>query len=164
LILEDLLAEREIRRALVDYCRAIDRFDRELARTVWHPGATVDYVGIFEGAAEAFMEWIWETHVDFEAHSHQITNLTVSIDGDRASSEAYVTVRLRLADRRADVVSSARYLDRWSRRNGLWAIDQRVFVRDVYSVYEVSAAKPATSRRDAGDLSYGVLGTQPPPS
>ena len=162
--LEELLAEREIRRALVDYCRAIDRFDQALGRTVWHPGATVDYVGIFTGAAEAFMEWIWETHADFEAHSHQITNLTVVLDGDRASSEAYVTVRLRLASRRADIVSSARYLDRWSRRNGRWAIEHRVFVRDVYSVYEFSEATPATSRRDGDDLSYGVLGSQPAPT
>jgi hypothetical protein len=156
--LEDLLAEREIRRALVDYCRAIDRFDRKLGQRVWHPGATVDYRGIFEGTAEAFMEWIWETHTAYESHSHQITNLTVELHGERAVSEAYVTVRLRLASRPADVVSSARYLDRWSRRDGRWAIEHRVFVRDVYSVYDAADAKPATSSRDPDDPSYGVLG------
>ncbi|MDP9319343.1 MAG: nuclear transport factor 2 family protein, partial [Actinomycetota bacterium] len=128
---EELLAKQAIRDVLQNYCRAIDRYDRELARTLWHPGAMVDYVGILEGTAEEFMEWIWKTHADFDATSHQITNVTVALDGDAAASEASVTVRVRRKDeagRPVDLWASGRYLDRWSLRDGTWAIDSRIYV------------------------------------
>ena len=59
--------------------------------------------------------------------------MLVDVDGDRAVSEAYVTVALRTADPSSDslvdIVSRGRYLDRWSQRHGRWAIDARRFWR-----------------------------------
>jgi hypothetical protein len=52
----------------------------------------------------------------------------------------------------------ARYVDAWSRRDGLWAIDKRECVIDFDSVSEVVSINAyGRSRRDASDPSYGVL-------
>ena len=52
----------------------------------------------------------------------------------------------------------ARYVDAWSRRDGLWVIDKRECVIDFDSVSEVTAINEyVRSRRDASDPSYGVL-------
>jgi SnoaL-like domain len=154
---EELRDKQAIRDVLQNYCRAIDRFDRDLARTLWSAGATVDYIGTFQGTGEGFMDWIWETHPGFDATSHQITNVTVALKGDKAASEGAVTVRVRRQDGR-DLWASGRYLDRWSRRDGVWAIDERVYVRDVYSLYAVVGGMDTVGRRDAGDPAYALLG------
>jgi hypothetical protein len=163
--LEVLLAERAIRRVLQNYCRAVDRLDRQLMESVWHPGATVDYVGMFTGTAEALTDYFMQAHLQFSAHSHQVTNLTVKVDGTRAVSEAYVTARLRwkahVSGRLVDVVAAGRYLDQWSKRAGTWAIDRRIYHNDVHAEYEVVGGMETTSSRDRADKAYELLSSVP---
>lgn len=164
--LETLLSKQVITEVLYRYCRGLDRMDRELALSVWHPHATVDY-GFFKGTGTEFVDWVWKQHEQFSAHSHQITNILIEVDGQRAVSEAYVTVALRMkpnAGRVADIVDRGRYLDRWSQRGGMWAIDQRRFLDDFQAVYDMPATaatdgSQATGRRGPDDPSYGVLVT-----
>jgi hypothetical protein len=155
--LELLLAERAIRRALQDYCRGIDRLDRELLSSVWHPDATVDYADHFVGTAADLVDHFLVSHRKFVAHSHQVTNLTIEVDGDTAVSEAYVTARLRESERPVDHVIAGRYLDRWSRRDGVWAIERREYHNDVNSEYEVVGGMETSSRRDRGDAAYALF-------
>jgi hypothetical protein len=140
--IEVLAAEREIRRVLHDYCRAIDRFDWELFRSVWHPDATIDYEGWFTGNRDEAVDVFSRVHPGYVTHSHQVTSVKIAVDGERAVSEAYVTVRMRSypddTGRSVDIFVSGRYLDRWSRRDGRWAIDDRRYVNDVFSEYEVA--------------------------
>jgi hypothetical protein len=99
-----------------------------------------------------------------ERHSHQITNVLIHVDGDRAVSEAYVTVCLRtkpVDGRSVDIESRGRYLDRWSRRNGTWALDHRRYVDDITHRIDVPAGPAAgetTGRRDRDDPSYDFIG------
>ena len=122
--LETLIAKQAIRDALSRYCRGLDRMDREMAEDVWHADGTADYLGIFEGTGHGFIEWVWEAHAAMDRHSHQITNVLVELDegGERATSEAYVTVTLwTLPDENGvqnEIVGRGRYLDRWSKRAG----------------------------------------------
>jgi hypothetical protein len=52
----------------------------------------------------------------------------------------------------------SRYIDRWSRRNGRWAIDHRLAVRDFDEIRAVVAMKQhEVGRRDRSDPSYEVL-------
>ena len=52
---------------------------------------------------------------------------------------------------------SGRYLDRWSRREGRWAIDRRVYLHDFGGVREITGSTlPETGRRDRADPSYEV--------
>ena len=163
--LEELVAKQAITEVLYRYCRGLDRMDRALCDTVWHPGGTADYGAIYAGTGEGFLDWVWPTHAALRRHSHQITNILVEVDGDTAISEAYVTVALRSdpePGRVVDIQSRGRYVDRWSRRDGVWAIDHRVFVDDLTNLHDVPAS-PMTdetgspSRRDTDDPSYQLF-------
>ena len=156
----DLLAKQAITEALYRYCRGLDRMDRPMASRTWHPDGTAEYVGMFKGTGEGFLDWVWPQHASMYRHSHQISNILIEVDGDRAASEAYVTVALRIhaADQVTDIRSKGRYCDRWSCRDGVWAVDDRVFVEDFNTVVtsplvETSQGTPA-SRRDTSDPSY----------
>ena len=39
---EELLAKQAIREVIYRYCRGLDRMDRALALSCWHPGGTAD--------------------------------------------------------------------------------------------------------------------------
>ena len=163
-VLAELAAKQEITEVLYGYCRGLDRMDRALAARTWHDDGTADYLGMFTGTGEGFLEWVWAQHEALYRHSHQITNILIEVDGDRAASEAYVTVALRAkdGDQRTDIISRGRYLDRWSRRGGRWAIEHRVHVEDLQSLVPLPAVESVdgspASRRDRDDPSYGVLG------
>jgi hypothetical protein len=165
---DELVAKQAITEVIYTYCRALDRMDWDLALTVWHPDGTADYGdGMYQGTGPGFIEWVWVQHTAMMGHSHQITNVLIDVDGDRAASEAYVTAALRLerdaASPATEIVSRGRYVDTWSRRDGTWAIDHRRFVEDFTSTYAVTAMEPAepalrSSRRDRDDPSYAALG------
>ena len=88
--------------------------------------------------------------------------MLVEVDGDAASSESYVTVVLwTLPDaegRQSEIVARGRYLDRWAKRDGRWAIEHREHVVDTDSRQTLTRGDPSeTSRRDERDPSYGYL-------
>ena len=97
-----------------------------------------------------------------ERHSHQITNVLIELDGDRAVSESYVTVvlwtRPDAEGRQSELVGRGRYLDRWERRGGVWAIEHRVHLLDLSSEFELGRADVSEgSRRDERDRSFELL-------
>ena len=157
-----LLDERAIRDALAAYCRGVDRMDLALTRACWHADGTADYQGMFTGDADALLEWMWKLHARMETHSHQITTAHVELAGDRAASEAYVTVALRSkggGTPARDILSRGRYVDRWSRRAGRWAIDHRIYLNDwtTFAAVPTEPTMAITGRRDAGDASYAAF-------
>jgi len=160
--IETLVAKQEIREVLSRYCRGLDRMDKAMAYSVWHEDGTADYEGIFKGKGHAFVEWVWEAHARMSCHSHQVTNVLVELDGEFATSEAYVTVMLWLAgeamDRQTEIVVRGRYLDRWSKRAGRWAIDHRTHLVDAQSIRQVTRGKSTPSAaRDESDPSFGFI-------
>lgn len=147
---------------LANYARAMDRIDHALGHAVWHPDGTARYGTMFEGTGRAFIDWVCTTHAQMIAHMHRITNVLIALDGDRAASETYVHAILRFEQdgvlRQGNVYG--RYLDRWSRRQGRWAIDHREYVQDIDEI--VAAGPPLVGafggRRDQDDPSYAVFG------
>jgi hypothetical protein len=176
--IEELLAKQAIREVLQNYCRGYDRLDRKLLLSVWHPDARIDYEGELQGTREEIVDFFLEHTPGYAAHSHQITNVAIVVKGDVAASEAYVTARLRSypdeTGRQVDMFISGRYLDRWSRRDGRWAIDQRQFINDLHSEYEVvtdfgnlpgrADTSSTAGRRDPDDPSYALLSSVTPRS
>ena len=157
-----LLDKQALRDVLSRYCRGLDRMDKEMAYAVWHDDGTAFYDGIFEGTGHGFIDWVWEAHAAMERHSHQITNLLCEIDGDRATSESYVTVvlwtRPDQQGQQHELVGRGRYLDRWSRREGQWAIEHRIHLLDQSSSFPLTRADvSAGSTRDLKDLSYDYI-------
>ncbi|HVN41223.1 MAG TPA: nuclear transport factor 2 family protein [Steroidobacteraceae bacterium] len=142
------------------YCRAMDRIDQELGYGIWHEDGEADYGPIFRGRGRAFVDWVCEQHRPMVAHAHQVSNTLIELDGHRAASESYVNIvlRYRADGRLMEVTVRGRYLDRWSRRNGKWGLDKRMFVQDFDEVREVAEINlEGWGRRDKNDPSYAVL-------
>lgn len=158
--LRDLVVKQAITEQIYSYCRGLDRMDRALALQVWHDDGLADYGSIFSGSGAEFIDWVFESHKRRSAHSHQISNILIHIDGDRAASEAYVTASLRNEGEGGvtETVARGRYADRWSVRAGRWAIDHRIYVHDFDAVIPVTEAGISSrARRDQQDPSYTVL-------
>jgi hypothetical protein len=160
-LVKQLCDKQAITEQLYRYCRGVDRMDLALTRACWHMDGTADYVGMFQGGADALIDWMWSVHAGMQVHSHQITNILIELDGDRAASEAYATVVLRTrGDAALDIFVRGRYLDRWSRRDGGWAIDHRIHVPDHTTTLPVPepASNPPAGVRDRSDPSYQLFG------
>ncbi len=82
------------------------------------------------------------------------------MNGDRAGSESYAfaTLRIRRGETLQQMTIWSRYIDRWSRRNGRWGLDQRIAIRDFDEIREVvPLGDHDVGRRDRSDPSYAVL-------
>ena len=157
--IDQLLAKQAITEQLYSYCRAMDRIDAALGTSVWHNDGTADYGDMFHGTGAGFVEWVCGTHRPMIAHSHQVTNILIEIDGQRAASEAYVTAALHYESDAGIVQATVRgrYVDRWSRRGGRWAIDHRIYLHDLDDVRPVSPGMMSRGCRSPSDQSYSVL-------
>lgn len=160
------LADRQaITDQIYRYCRAMDRIDHELGYSIWHEDGTADYgEAVFVGSGRGFVDHVCAQHAQLLVHSHQVTNIVIELDGDRAASEAYVTAHLRMerGGKLLQMVVISRYLDRWSRREGRWALDHRQTVMDMDEVREITPMKSHEVRRDRSDPSYLTLKPWPP--
>ena len=132
--LETLIAKQAITETLHRYCYAMDRNSPELGEQVWHPDGTAHYgPAIFEGSAADYLKQTFELHKLAAGTSHQLSNIMITVDGDRATSESYVHACIRVGDGN-DIVVRGRYLDTWSCRAGEWRIDDRRYENDLTQV------------------------------
>ena len=141
------------------YCRSVDRLDIPLGHKVFHPDSYADFGG-YKGSGRGWIDYVCREHLKFLHHSHQVTNVIIDVAGDRAGSESYVTATLRSRDGSKVFQRQfwARYVDEWSRRDGVWAIDKRDCVIDFDAVGEVTTiSEYERPRRDPSDPSYRVL-------
>jgi hypothetical protein len=157
-----LAARQAITDHIYRYCRAVDRLDIPLGHSIWHAGGVADYPGYYQGPGPGVIDLICENHRGLLHHSHQVTNILIALNGEAAGSESYCTATLRLQRGGAlvQMMVWSRYIDSWSLKNGRWALDKRIAIRDFDEMREVTAmAQYDVGRRDAGDPSYAVLRT-----
>jgi len=151
--LQEVIDRQKIYDVLTRYCRALDRCDVELMKTVyWEDG--FDDHGVFSGNAQAFAEFIIrEIQQWFEVTMHAIMNVHMELDGDKAWTESYLFAYHRVkGDRRKiedvfgatylkqfvgagepapqDFFYGGRYVDRLEKRGGIWRIAKRTVVMD----------------------------------
>jgi hypothetical protein len=132
--LERAVTQIQDRQAIVDclmrYSRGIDRMDRELLLSAYHEDAIDDH-GTFVGDREEFADYAMGLHRQIHlSHQHCLFNHTCDLEGQVAHTETYfMFVGI---NREGEILMTAggRYLDRFEKRNGRWAIAQRVCVRD----------------------------------
>ena len=129
-----VVAAEAIRQAACRYCRGVDRLDLELMQSAYHPDATDDH-GIFVGNAHEFCAFAIDRHGQKDtATMHCILNHAIEIDdADHARGEVYnVTYRIRSADGGGEEMHTAwgRYVDRYERRGGTWAISHRLWIHE----------------------------------
>ncbi|NGY03368.1 nuclear transport factor 2 family protein [Solimonas terrae] len=157
-----MLADRQAIADLIHrYCRAVDRLDIPLGHSIWHEDGVADYgADVYQGPGRGVIDHICAQHRHTLQHSHQVSNLIIELDGDRAASEAYVTANLRMrhGEQLRQITVWGRYVDQWSRREGRWGLDRRISIRDFDEVRDVKAMQAhAVGRRDEFDPSYDVL-------
>ena len=129
-----LLDKQQITEVLTRYCRAIDRLDEELLRSVYWPDGYDDHMSFAGPVAEFIPEAIKSCAAIFTCTVHSISNILIEVEGDAAHSETYFTSFNRLREKRngreCDRITCARYIDRFERRSGEWRIARRLVVTD----------------------------------
>ena len=154
------------RQAILDclhrYTRGIDRADRALMLSAYHPDA-VDEHGVANLGAEAFVDWAIKWHGEFQTrHQHIITNHTVELNGDIAHGETYYTF-WGINREGPPTLAFGRYIDRFEKRGGHWAIAHRVCVNEAVGHFTLTDLPPewrnelestGPNRRDSNDISY----------
>jgi hypothetical protein len=124
---------QEIQDCLVRYCRGIDRGDVDYALTAYHPDALDDH-GVLCGLASELVGWAIKSHNEGQLRTqHLISNISMDIQGDLAHCETYWHYCGFNKPPLAPVsLIGGRYLDRFERRAGHWAIAERICVIDWY--------------------------------
>jgi hypothetical protein len=127
--LADVAAHLEIQQVLYRYCRAVDRGDAALLESVYHPGA-IDNHGAFHGTGAEFAAMLVPLmDASPRVGQHHITNILIDLTGDEADVEGYF-MALHPAPDGSHIPVNGRYLDRFERRDGRWAITERTVVVD----------------------------------
>lgn len=162
-LLRSLVDHQAITDLIYRYCRSMDRIDAELGYSIWHDDAVADYGEVYRGDGRGFIDFVCAQHRGAVSHTHQVTNIVIELDGDRAASESYVisALRMMLDGQLKQVTTWGRYLDRWSRRDGRWGIDHRLAIRDLDEIADVTPlTRVNPGRRDRTDPSYALLHTR----
>jgi hypothetical protein len=163
--LQDVADRQAITDLIYRYCRSVDRLDIPLGHSIWHQDGYADYgAAVYQGNGRGVIDHICAQHRHTLHHSHQVSNIIVDLDGDRAGSESYVTasLRVRRGEQLKHMTVWGRYIDQWSRRDGRWGLEKRISIRDFDEVRDVTALyEPDTGRRDRSDPSYSVLRNLP---
>jgi ketosteroid isomerase-like protein len=158
------LADRQVIRDLVyAYCRAVDRFDRELLLSVYHDDAIDDH-GMIVAGPEEFADWVFGFHGRFQQRTqHIITNHLCEIVGDTAHAESYWMLAAVTAGGPPLSFGGGRYIDRFERRGERWAIAARKCLLDWSGTPEAMPLPPealdafratGVPSRDRNDPSY----------
>jgi hypothetical protein len=152
--LQELVDRQKIYHVLTSYCRALDRCDVELMKSVyWEDG--YDDHGVFAGNAQKFATFIIEgIQAWFEVTQHSIMNIHMELEGAVAHTEAYLFAYHKVAGNRAkvgdwfgetylnrfaglvdagvaqDFFYGGRYFDRLEKRDGVWRIAKRTVIMD----------------------------------
>ncbi|MCX7282665.1 MAG: nuclear transport factor 2 family protein [Novosphingobium sp.] len=124
---EDFIARAAISNTLAVHSQGVDRADRNLLASAYHPDATVDY-GFFAGPAATLVDILAQAQKSALPTLHRTSNCWIRVDGTTATSESYVIAYVEEAELHRWVFG--RYLDRHECRDGNWRIAHRSYVLD----------------------------------
>ena len=158
-MVRELYDRQKIREVVTNYCRGVDRMDRDLLMSCYHPDAIDDH-GFFVDGPKAFWDWVNHYHSNAQAgHQHIITNHSCDLDHCETS---WLFAGMDAKDFSLSI-GGGRYLDRIEKRDGVWRIAARKCVSEWGGVPTASKVSPefmgmlresATIARDKSDSSY----------
>lgn len=179
---DEIAAFREMRdrQEIVDrlhrYTRGVDRFDRELMLSAYHPDAIDQHGAAPDLKAGDFVDWAIGWHGEYQSrHQHIINNMTIEIDGDTAHAETYYAFWGENKEG-PPTLAFGRYIDRLEKRDGKWGIAHRVCLNELVGSFtkidlpeEWARALASTGPidRSRADVSYqrpltnGSIGARP---
>jgi hypothetical protein len=152
-----LLDKEAIREATLRYSRGIDRHDDEIMAQAYHPDAVDDH-GAYIGEAVGLIKSAGELHSrEFTVHHHYLLNQTIELDGDTAHGETYYITALRRKSGPI-VLGGGRYIDRFERRDGQWAVAERAcvfeWVGELPPSSTIDTSMFLKGTQDRSDISY----------
>jgi hypothetical protein len=123
--MREFMDRQSILDCITNCARGIDRLDRTLVLSAYHPDGIDDH-GIFVGTAAEFFDWL-SSMFDAETSTqfHYITNHRCEIHGDEAHAETYYVNVTTTVDVNTIILAGGRYIDRFERRSGQWKIALR---------------------------------------
>lgn len=152
--IRELLDRQKCYDVLTRYCRALDRADVELMKTVYWDDAVDDH-GVFDGNAQDFAEFIIsEIQNWFEVTMHAICNVHMEYYGDAMCTESYLLAYHKVNNSTEKInaiqgptylsllnasaikgshqvfLFGGRYIDRLEKRGGEWRIASRQVCMD----------------------------------
>ncbi len=138
--LQELVDKQAIQELVHRYCRAADRRDVELMRTLYHDDAIDDHGGFFQGLARDFIDKLPEIQAPMEILHHNVTTLNIQLDGHYAEGEVYVLAfhKVKTDSEPFDLLIGGRYLDKYEKRDGVWKFSHRAVVADWVNVHTPS--------------------------
>jgi len=125
--LEDLLAERDIQRALYRIARAMDERDWAQLDAVVAADVSAD-LGLGPLSGRAALVALMRSFLDACGPTqHLLGNVVIDVDGDEAESRCYVSDLHLGAGERSNLTFSTlgEYHDRWRRLDGVWRLVRR---------------------------------------
>jgi hypothetical protein len=88
--LEELVSKRAITELLHSCCRGVDRRDRALLRSCYHPDA-YDSHAIYRGEREGLVEFVRDfVTTRCSTTKHSVSKILITVTGDTARAESYV--------------------------------------------------------------------------
>lgn len=129
--LDQLLAREDIAALSHRYARAQDERDAAAQRAVFHDDAELDYPR-FKGGPDAFVAFAQDALRAMGKSHHLLGQIEIDIMGDRAGGIIYFIAwhRLTQAGEQKDLIVGGRYIDQYSRRDGVWKIAFRSEIVD----------------------------------
>ncbi len=147
--LQLMIDRQEIEQVLKLYCRAIDRLDVALLKSIYWPEATDDH-GSFSGNAHEFADYVTASMKEIVVDGmHAVMQSVIDVDGNFATAKSYYfayqqtvggkdAVTAFYGERYAaeqeqagkigkgqDFFCGGRYVDLFEKRNGEWKILRR---------------------------------------
>lgn len=161
-IVAELDAHRQIHAVMARCARGVDRCDRDVILSCYHPDGFDDH-GVFKGSPVEFADWVIPVHMALVWTSHYILNIHIELQGDVALAESTMIgiLRYREDGQLFDLTGGGRYLDRFENRGAGWLIARRQIVGDWMRIDKVGqqavgglVAGLLAGRRDRSDPSY----------
>ena len=154
-----LVAKDEIRDLALLYCRAADRKDLALIRTLYTRDGVDSHGPYFDGSAEAYVQFLERSLPGVPYTGHHVCNHLISVDGEEGEGEVYALAYHLLPDGKDGLVEDlqlVRYIDRYRKEDGRWRFAKRAVS------FDLLGQRPALpGQRSPGapeeDLSYLTL-------
>ncbi len=118
----------DIAEVLLRYATGIDRRDWAMFRTAFTDDCVLDYgeIGSFTGV-DAVTEFMDATHAMAGHTMHRLSNIVITLDGDRATARTYIDGLIMAADNASGVNAVGYYDDDLMRTEHGWRIARRIF-------------------------------------
>jgi hypothetical protein len=157
----ELMDRYEIYEILTRFGRAVDRLDRELLLSCFHPDAIDDH-SIFVGSPDEIVKNTIDGLNQHQTTSqHCLTSHRCDLQGDIAHTETHYYFAGMNPQGPPLILAGGRYFDRLERRNGKWAIAARVHrmewwgaPADMKPPEKIDPQAEHEPRRDKSDPSY----------